>query len=206
MADNTQLVQNIQSLAQTVGRDIKDIKTRVNSISSGGSSSNVDTSNLATKEELRVVESKIPKASGVPTLDFTVENNGDVYVDITYPEVGAGKPTIENGTTKIYDVVWSIAQPGASGAGRGYLEWSPISGFGKLHLDIKMTQNSGNGGVIATLPANAPVPSRLLEVAVDANNNSVYVEPNSRNIKGWGVAGNNKRYIFAITGFWKEIK
>lgn len=206
MADNTQLVQNIQSLAQTVGRDIKDIKTRVNSISSGGSSSNVDTSSLATKEELKVVESKIPKASGVPTLDFTVENNGDVYVDITYPEVGAGKPTIENGTTKIYDVVWGIAQSGASGAGRGYLEWSPISGFGKLHLDIKMTQNSGNGGVIATLPANAPVPSRLLEVAVDANNNSVYVEPNSRNIKGWGVAGNNKRYIFAITGFWKEIK
>ena len=207
MADtNTQLVQNIQTLAQTVGRDIKDIKTRVNSISSGGSSSNVDTSSLATKEELKVVESKIPKASGVPTLDFTVENNGDVYVDITYPEVGAGKPTIENGTTKIYDVVWSIAQPGASGAGRGYLEWSPISGFGKLHLDIKMTQNSGNGGVIATLPANAPVPSRLLEVAVDANNNSVYVEPNSRNIKGWGVNGNNKRYIFAITGFWKEIK
>lgn len=206
MADNTQLVQNIQSLAQTVGRDIKDIKTRVNSISSGGSSSNVDTSSLATKEELNVVESKIPKASGVPTLDFTVENNGDVYVDITYPEVGAGKPTIEYGTTKIYDVVWGIAQPGASGAGRGYLEYSPISGFGKLHLDIKMTQNSGNGGIIATLPANAPVPSRLLEVAVDANNNSVYVEPNSRNIKGWGVAGNNKRYIFAITGFWKEIK
>lgn len=206
MADNTQLVQNIQSLAQTVGRDIKDIKTRVNSISSGGSSSNVDTSSLATKEELKVVESKIPKASGVPTLDFTVENNGDVYVDITYPEVGAGKPTIEYGTTKIYDVVWGIAQPGALGAGRGYLEYSPISGFGKLHLDIKMTQNSGNGGIIATLPANAPVPSRLLEVAVDANNNSVYVEPNSRNIKGWGVAGNNKRYIFAITGFWKEIK
>ena len=204
MADtNTQLVQNIQTLAQTVGRDIKDIKSRVNNLPSGFGT---DTSNLATKEELRVVESKIPKASGVPTLDFTVENNGDVYVDITYPEVGAGKPTIEYGTTKIYDVVWGIAQPGASGAGRGYLEYSPISGFGKLHLDIKMTQNSGNGGIIATLPANAPVPSRLLEVAVDANNNSVYVEPNSRNIKGWGVAGNNKRYIFAIIGFWKEIK
>ena len=206
MAETTKLVQNIQELAQTVGRDIKDIKTRVNSISSGGSGSNVDTSSLATKEELKVVEGKIPKASGVPTLDFTVENNGDVYVDITYPEVGAGKPTIEYGTTKIYDVVWGIAQPGASGVGRGYLEYSPISGFGKLHLDIKMTQNSGNGGIIATLPANAPVPSRLLEVAVDANNNSVYVEPNSRNIKGWGVAGNNKRYIFAIIGFWKEIK
>lgn len=209
MADNTQLVQNIQSLAQTVGRDIKDIKSRVNNLPSG---SGVDTSNLATKEELRVVEGKIPKASGVPTLDFTVENNGDVYVDITYPEVSntpttnTQTSTIAYGTTKIYDVVWGVAVPGAAGTGRGYLEYSPISGFGKLHLDIKMTQNSGNGGIIATLPANAPVPSRLLEVAVDANNNSVYVEPNSRNIKGWGVAGNNKRYIFAIIGFWKEIK
>lgn len=209
MADNTQLVQNIQSLAQTVGRDIKDIKSRVNNLPSG---SGVDTSNLATKEELRVVEGKIPKASGVPTLDFTVENNGDVYVDITYPEVSntpttnTQTNTIAYGTTKIYDVVWGVAVPGAIGTGRGYLEYSPISGFGKLHLDIKMTQNSGNGGIIATLPANAPVPSRLLEVAVDANNNSVYVEPNSRNIKGWGVAGNNKRYIFAITGFWKEIE
>lgn len=212
MADtNTQLVQNMQTLAQTVGRDIKDIKTRVNSISSGGGSG-VDTSSLATKEELKVVEGKIPKASGVPTLDFTVENNGDVYVDITYPEVtntpttNTQADTIAYGTTKIYDVVWGIAVAGAAGTGRGYLEYSPISGFGKLHLDIKMTQNSGNGGVIATLPANAPVPTRLLETSVDANNNSIYVEPNSRNIKGWGVQGNNKRYIFDIIGFWKEIK
>lgn len=213
MADtNTQLVQNIQTLAQTVGRDIKDIKTRVNSISSGGSGSNVDTSRLATKEELKVVENKIPKASGVPTLDFTVENNGDVYVDITYPEVSntpttnTQTDTIAYGTTKIYDVVWGVAVPGAAGIGRGYLEYSPISGFGKLHLDIKMTQNSGNGGTIATLPENAPVPIRLLETSVDVNNNSIYVEPNSRNIKGWGVTGNNKRYIFDIIGFWKEIK
>lgn len=213
MADtNTQLVQNIQTLAQTVGRDIKDIKTRVNSISSGGSGSNVDTSRLATKEELKVVENKIPKASGVPTLDFTVENNGDVYVDITYPEVSntpttnTQTDTIAYGTTKIYDVVWGVAVPGAAGTDRGYLEYSPISGFGKLHLDIKMTQPSGNGGTIATLPANAPVPTRLIETAVDVSNNSIYVEPNSRNIKGWGVQSNNKRYIFDIIGFWKEIK
>ena len=71
-------------------------------------------------------------------------------------------------------------------------------------MDIVLTQNSGNGGVIATLPANAPVPSRLLEVAIDANNNSVYIEPNSRNIKAWGVPS-GKRYIFDIVGFWKEI-
>lgn len=105
---------------------------------------------------------------------------------------------------KTYDVIWGIARAGERGNGRGYLEYSPVNGFGKLHLDIVLTQNSGNGGVIATLPNNAPVPLRLLEVAVDANNNSVYVEPNSRNIKAWGVAG-SKRYIFDIVGFWKEI-
>lgn len=105
---------------------------------------------------------------------------------------------------KSYDVIWGIARAGERGNGRGYLEYSPLSGFGKLHLDIVLTQNSGNGGVIATLPANAPVPSRLLEVAVDANNNSVYIEPNSRNIKAWGVPS-GKRYIFDIVGFWMEI-
>lgn len=104
---------------------------------------------------------------------------------------------------KSYDVIWGIARAGERGNGRGYLEYSPLSGFGKLHLDIVLTQNSGNGGVIATLPANAPVPSRLLEVAIDTNNNSVYIEPNSRNIKAWGVAA-SKRYIFDIVGFWKE--
>lgn len=105
---------------------------------------------------------------------------------------------------KSYDVIWGIARAGERGNGRGYLECSPLSGFGKLHLDIVLTQNSGNGGVIATLPANAPVPSRLLEVAVDASNNSVYIEPNSRNIKAWGVPS-GKRYIFDIVGFWKEV-
>lgn len=105
---------------------------------------------------------------------------------------------------KSYDVIWGIARAGERGNGRGYLEYSPLSGFGKLHLDIVLTQNSGNGAVISTLPANAPVPSRLLEVAVDANNNSVYIEPNSRNIKAWGVPS-SKRYIFDIVGFWKEI-
>lgn len=197
MAETTKLVQNIQELAQTVGRDIKAIKTQA-----------------ATKEELSVVASKIPKGSGIPTFDFSVESNGDVYVDITYPESNATNTpsststadTIPYGTTKVYDVVWGIAVAGAAGKGRGYLEYSPISGFGKLHLDIKMTQASGNGSVIATLPANAPVPTRLLETAVDVNNNSIYVEPNSRDIKGWGVTGNNKRYIFDIVGFWKEIK
>jgi hypothetical protein len=199
MAETTKLVQNIQELAQTVGRDIKNIKTQV-----------------ATKEELSAVEGKIHKSSGIPTFDFSVESNGDVYVDITYPESTATNTptntsttadTIPYGTTKIYDVVWGVAVAGAAGAGRGYLEYSPISGFGKLHLDIRLTANSNNGGVLCTLPANSPVPTRLLETAVNSANASIYVEPNSRNIKGWGVpGGQNQRYIFDIIGFWKETK
>lgn len=145
-----------------------------------------------------------------PELTFTLDENGDLFVDVAYSSNPTNNPT--NNTTNIaetktYDIVWGVAQAGAPGAGRGYLEFNPATGFGKLHLDMKIaTAGSGNGGVLCTLPANAPVPTRLLEVTVDANNNSVYVEPNSRNIKGWGVVGNNKRYILDIVGFWKEVK
>ena len=145
-----------------------------------------------------------------PELTFTLAENGDLFVDIAYSSNPTNNPT--NNTTNIaeiktYDIVWGVAQAGAPGAGRGYLEFNPATGFGKLHLDMKITTaGSGNGGVLCTLPNDAPVPNRLLEVTVDANNNSVYVEPNSRNIKGWGVVGNNKRYILDIVGFWKEVK
>ena len=160
-----------------------------------------------------------PKGEPFKYSDFTQEQlnalkgpKGDKgepfkYTDFTKEQLEALRgPQVLNGAAavKTYDVIWGIARAGERGNGRGYLEYSPVSGFGKLHLDIVLTQNSGNGGVIATLPANSPVPLRLLEVAIDANNNSVYVEPNSRNIKAWGVAS-SKRYIFDIVGFWKEI-
>ena len=144
-----------------------------------------------------------------PNFAFTLEENGDLFVDINYgtsSNVTPATPNTTSAATKTYDVVWGIAQAGAPGPIRGYLEYSALSGFGKLHLDMKVTGNgSGNGGVLCTLPNDAPVPARLLETSVDASNNSVYIEPNSRVVKGWGVAGNNKRYILDIVGFWKEI-
>lgn len=139
-----------------------------------------------------------------PNFAFTLEENGDLFVDINYVASPATPTTTS--ATKTYDVVWGIAQPGAGGLTRGYLEYSALSGFGKLHLDMKVTgAGSGSGGILCKLPDDAPVPTRLLETSVDANNNSVYIEPNSHDIKGWGVAGNNKRYILDIVGFWKEI-
>ena len=142
-----------------------------------------------------------------PELTFTLAENGDLFVDIAYSNLATNAPvanTANVNAIKTYDVIWGVAQAGAAGNGRGYLEYNPATGFGKLHLDMKVTGNgSGTGGVLCTLPNSAPVPKRLLETAIDANNNSVYVEPNQRNIKGWGVTGNNKRYIFDIVGFWE---
>lgn len=145
------------------------------------------------------------KAGLTPELTFTLENNGDLFVDINY-SAQVNDVNVAS-ATKTYDVVWGIAQAGAPGPIRGYLEYSALSGFGKLHLDMKVTGNgSGNGGVLCTLPNDAPVPTRLLEASVDDNNNSVYIDPNSREVKGWGVPGNNKRYILDLVGFWKETK
>ena len=112
-------------------------------------------------------------------------------------------PPVNIGEVSVFNVIWGVAVAGAPGDGRGYLEWNPSTGVGKLHLDIRMTRDSGEGEIICTLPNNAPTPIKLLETAVDANNNSIYVEPNSRAIKGWGVQGNNTRYMFDILGFWR---
>lgn len=105
---------------------------------------------------------------------------------------------------KTYKIVWGLAVPGAVVGERGYLTYNPHTGFGKIHLDMTVTgAGSGRGGVLCILPKDSPVPTTLLEVSVDASNNSVYIDPNSREIKGWGVAGNNKRYILDLVGFFK---
>lgn len=162
-----------------------------------------------TAEQLQALKGPKGDNGTQPEITFTLDENGDLFVDVAYSNLASntGTTAVNIAETKVYDIVWGVAQAGAPGAGRGYLEFNPATGFGKLHLDMRITTaGSGSGGVLCTLPANAPVPTRLLEVTVDANNNSVYVEPNSRNIKGWGVVGNNKRYILDIVGFWKEVK
>lgn len=162
-----------------------------------------------TAEQLQALKGPKGDNGTQPEITFTLDENGDLFVDVVYSNLASntGTTAVNIAETTVYDIVWGVAQAGAPGAGRGYLEFNPATGFGKLHLDMRITTaGSGNGGVLCTLPANAPAPTRLLEVTVDANNNSVYVEPNSRNIKGWGVVGNNKRYILDIVGFWKEVK
>ena len=105
---------------------------------------------------------------------------------------------------EIYEVAWGTAVPGERGADRGYLAFDPLTGWGYLHFDFKLTAPSGNGNVVASLPPNSPVAVRLIEKSVNVNNNSVYFERNSRMIKAWGVPANT-RYIIDIIGFWRQV-
>lgn len=104
---------------------------------------------------------------------------------------------------QIYEVVWDNAIASNPGADRGYLAFDPLTGWGYLHFDFKLKTPSGNGNMVASLPPNAPVAVRLIERSVDVNNNSIYVERNSRIIKGWGVPANT-RYIIDIIGYWRK--
>lgn len=102
-----------------------------------------------------------------------------------------------------YDKQEVDAKAGAYGTDRGYLAFDPLTGWGYLHFDFILTNPSGNGGIVAQLPPNAPVAVRLIEKSVNVNNNSVYVERNSRIVKAWGVPANT-RYIIDIIGFWRK--
>lgn len=119
-------------------------------------------------------------------------------------DTGSGGGQVTSQPTELYEVTWGTAIPGERGADRGYLAFDPLTGFGYLHFDFKLTTPSGNGNVVASLPPNSPVSVRLIEKSVNVNNNSVYVERNSRMIKAWGVPANT-RYIIDIIGFWRKV-
>lgn len=119
-------------------------------------------------------------------------------------EPGSGGGQVISQPVEIYEVVWGTAKAGERGTDRGYLAFDPLTGWGYLHFDFVLTAPSGNGNVIASLPPNSPVSVRLIEKSVNVNNNSVYVERNSRMIKAWGVPAST-RYIIDIIGFWRKV-
>ena len=134
--------------------------------------------------------------------DFTAEQLQALRGPKGDPGSGGGQVTSQ--PIEIYEVAWGTAVPGERGADRGYLAFDPLTGWGYLHFDFKITTPSGNGNVVASLPPNSPVSVRLIEKSVNANNNSVYVERNSRMIKAWGVPAST-RYIIDIIGFWRKV-
>ncbi len=155
-----------------------------------------------TQEQLNALKGpKGDKGEPFRYSDFTAEQLLALRGPKGDPGSGGGQVTSQ--PVEIYEVVWGTAIAGAAGQDRGYLAFDPLTGWGYLHLDCRLTSPSGNGNMIASLPPNSPVSVRLIERSVDTNNNSIYVERNSRIIKGWGVPANN-RYIIDIIGFWRK--
>ena len=143
-----------------------------------------------------------PKGEPFKYSDFTAEQ----LLALRGPkgEPGSGGGQVTSQPIQIYEVVWGNAIASNPGSDRGYLAFDPLTGWGYLHFDFKLKTPSGNGGMVASLPPDAPVAVRLIERSVDANNNSIYVERNSRIIKGWGVPANT-RYIIDIIGYWRKV-
>lgn len=155
-----------------------------------------------TQEQLNALKGpKGDKGEPFRYSDFTAEQLLALRGPKGDPGSGGGQVTSQ--PIEIYEVVWGIAKAGAYGADRGYLAFDHLTGWGYLHFDFILTNPSGNGGMVAQLPPNAPVAVRLIEKSVNVNNNSVYVERNSRIIKAWGVPVNT-RYIIDIIGYWRK--
>nr|DAQ57959.1 MAG TPA: collagen I alpha 1 [Caudoviricetes sp.] len=156
-----------------------------------------------TQEQLNALKGpKGDKGEPFRYSDFTAEQLLALRGPKGDPGSGGGQVTSQ--PIEIYEVVWGTAIAGERGADRGYLAYDPLTGWGYLHFDFKLTAPSGNGNVVASLPPNSPVAVRLIEKSVNANNNSVYVERNSRMIKAWGVPANT-RYIIDIIGYWRKV-
>lgn len=155
-----------------------------------------------TQEQLNALKGpKGDKGEPFKFSDFTQEQLAQLKGPKGDPGSGGGQVTSQS--IELYEVVWGVAKAGAYGADRGYLAFDPLTGWGYLHFDFILTNPSGNGGMVAQLPPNAPVAVRLIEKSVNVNNNSVYVERNSRIIKAWGVPANT-RYIIDIIGYWRK--
>ncbi len=155
-----------------------------------------------TQEQLNALKGpKGDKGEPFRYSDFTAEQLLALRGPKGDPGSGGGQVTSQ--PVEIYEVAWGTAKAGERGADRGYLAFDPLTGWGYLHFDFVLTAPSGNGNVIASLPPNSPVSVRLIEKSVNVNNNSVYVERNSRMIKAWGVPAGT-RYIIDIIGFWRK--
>ena len=161
------------------------------------------TYDMFTAEQLEALKGpKGDKGEPFRYSDFTAEQLLALRGPKGDPGSGGGQATSQ--PIEIYEVVWGTAIAGERGADRGYLAYDPLTGWGYLHFDFKLTAPSGNGNVVASLPPNSPVAVRLIEKSVNVNNNSVYVERNSRMIKAWGVPANT-RYIIDIIGYWRKV-
>ena len=75
-----------------------------------------------------------------------------------------------------------------------------LDGIGKIHLDFKMVQNSGNLRPLLKLPANAPRNLELIETQV-WDGASVWLNAGNNVVYGSGLR-EGQRYILDLIGFF----
>lgn len=75
-----------------------------------------------------------------------------------------------------------------------------LDGIGKIHLDFKMVQNSGNLRPLFKLPANAPRNLELIETQV-WDGASVWLNAGNNVVYGSGLR-EGQRYILDLIGFF----
>ena len=112
-------------------------------------------------------------------------------------------------TRKIAPVVNGLtAKPGVSPYGdtpfeRCYQIFDPTSGQGYLHIEAQLKQTFVDGGVLFTLPANAPTPIKTIKSVV--NGGSIYVNAGSREVLQWGMPDQvGAKVITDLVGFFTD--
>lgn len=112
-------------------------------------------------------------------------------------------------TRKIAPVVNGLtAKTGVSPYGdtpfeRCYQIFDPTSGQGYLHIEAQLKQTFIDGGVLFTLPANAPTPIKTIKSVV--NGGSIYVNAGSREILQWGMPDQvGAKVITDLVGFFTD--
>lgn len=89
------------------------------------------------------------------------------------------------------------------------LTYSSSTGVGIFKIDFKILKAVGQSTIIATLPANAPVPAELVEAQVWVGDvsTSVWIDKGSNVIRMFGTNNSNmfnKRIILNIPGIFKK--
>ena len=131
--------------------------------------------------------------------DFVASLKGEKGSDGKMPEVN-----LENVLTK-FQVAFDTTRvtPFENGTGRGYLNMN-TQGFGIVHLDFypkasSVISGDSGGGVIATLPNDAPTPYELIEYQ-HGDGAVFWISRDGRQI--YGRPKSTNRYIINILGYF----
>ena len=166
----------------TVGRTVENNTTKYDVNIDQALSNYYDKSKTYTKDEVKTLISNQEKKSTDITVYRGTFNNREIVQEGTFDTDRSPRIT---------------------------LTYSSSTGVGILKVDFKILKAVGQSTIIATLPANAPVPSELVEAQVWVGNvsTSVWIDKGSNVIMMYGTNNPeifNKRIILNIPGIFKQ--